>query len=167
QPHEPRQPARRVSCDVGAPVRPVHEQRRDDSSRLHAAQMVGPMILALLSIVVVPQAPAVDRHGSLVDRFLAPDEQPLVSYRAERHLTASTRGGKMRGEMDVITSFDPERGFTFTIVSESGSSVIRRHVLLAALLTEQRTVASAARHEAALTRANYDFLAPSIPTPPF
>jgi hypothetical protein len=120
------------------------------------------MILALLSVVVVLQPPA-DRHAALVERLLAPDETPLVSYRAHRHLTASTRGGKMRGEMEVVTSFDPEHGFTFTVVSESGSTLICRRVLLQALLTEQQTVGGTARHEAALTRANYDFLAPSMP----
>src|SRR5215471_5473224 len=117
------------------------------------------MVLALLSVVIVLQPP-VDRQAALVERLLAPDQTPLVSYRAHRHLTASTRGGKIRGEMDVITSFDPERGFTFTVVSESGSALIRRRVLLEALLTEQRTVGSTAKHDAALTRANYDFLAP-------
>jgi hypothetical protein len=120
------------------------------------------MLLALLSVVIVSQPP-VDRHAALVERLLAPDQTPLVSYRAHRHLTASTRGGKMRGEMDVITSFDPERGFTFTVVSESGSTLICRRVLLEALLTEQRTVGRGASHEAALTRANYDFLAPLEP----
>jgi hypothetical protein len=120
------------------------------------------MILALLSVAIVLQPP-VDRHAALVERLLAPDETPLVSYRAHRHLTASTRGGKMSGEMDVLTSFDPERGFTFTVVAERGSTLICRRVLLEALLTEQRTVGSAAKRDAALTRANYDFLAPVVP----
>ena len=35
----------------------------------------------------------------LVERFLAPDQQPLVSYRAFRRLAASTRGGKMNGSI--------------------------------------------------------------------
>ncbi len=120
-------------------------------------------MLALRSVLVVTKPTPADRQAGMVECLLAPDAPPLVSYRAQRHLTASTRGGKIHGEMEVITSFDPERGFTFTIVSESGSAVIRRRVLLEALLTEQRTVASAARPEAALSKANYEFRAPSIP----
>jgi len=96
---------------------------------------------------------------AVLDRFLAPDETPLVSYRAVRTMTASTRGGRMHAEMEVETAFDPVRGFTFTIVSENGSGLIRRRVLLAALETEQKAVARAARDDSAITPANYDFVA--------
>src|SRR5437868_12122671 len=48
------------------------------------------LIVGLLALATVP---AVAQHSTtLVDRFLAPDTQPLVSYRAYRRLTASTRG---------------------------------------------------------------------------
>src|SRR5262245_12841911 len=46
--------------------------------------------------------------AALLDRFLATDAQPLVSYRAFRHLTASTRGGKMAASLDAWTSLDPD-----------------------------------------------------------
>lgn len=121
------------------------------------------MMPNIVVFVLFAQSLAVDHTAALVDKLLTPDARPLMSYRAMRRLTASTGEGKLRAEMEVMTEFDPERGFTFTIVSESGSSLIRRRVLLKALLTEQRAVTGAARHESALTRSNYDFMAPSIP----
>jgi hypothetical protein len=119
------------------------------------------MIAALIAAGwLLQQIATGERHAALVERFLAPDQQPLLEYRAIRHLRASTRGGKLSADMEVMTAFDPQRGFSFTILSESGSGLIRRRVLLEALLTEQRTVASALKHESALTLANYEFLAP-------
>lgn len=115
------------------------------------------MLSALMSVIALLTQPALDRP-SLVDRFLAPDVEPLTSYRAYRHLRASTRGGKFSAEMDVITSLDPQHGFGFEVVSQSGSALVRRHVLLEAMLTEQRTVSGPAKLETELTRANYDFL---------
>jgi len=114
------------------------------------------MLFVLVLTALLRQGPVLEPPAALVERFLEPEAQPLTSYRAHRHLRASTRGGKMIGEMDVLTMLDPERGFTFEVLSESGSSLIRRRVLLAALLAEQRA-ATAARQEVALTRDNYDF----------
>lgn len=116
------------------------------------------MLVALLAALLTIQAAAPDSHALLVERFLAPDDQPLRSYRAHRHLSASTRNGKIRAEMEVLTAYDPEHGFTYEIVAESGSALVRNRVLLEALRTEQRTVSSAARHDTALTPANYEFV---------
>ena len=95
--------------------------------------------------------------AGLVDRFLAPDQTPLVSYRAFRRLTASTRAGKMTAAIEVMTSLDPKKGFRYQITSEEGSGTIRNHVLLPALQAEQKAVTADAKHMA-LTRENYDFL---------
>lgn len=100
-----------------------------------------------------------DHSRGLLDRFLAPDDEPLVSYRALRRLTASTRGGRMRATIEAWTTLDPVEGFKFQIVSEEGSAVIRRNVLHAALEAEGRAVTTSGRAQAALTTANYEFLA--------
>src|SRR5690242_6489105 len=71
------------------------------------------------AIVRVPQS--VEQAPGLVERFLAPEQAPLVSYRAFRRLTASTRGGKMQAVLEVATSLDPVHGFTFEITSQEGS----------------------------------------------
>ena len=95
---------------------------------------------------------------SVVERFLAPDRAPLVSYRARRRLTASTRGGRMRAAIEAWTTLDPRQGFSYQITSEEGSETIRHHVLVAALNAEQKAVESADTERMGLTRANYDFL---------
>jgi hypothetical protein len=115
--------------------------------------------IALATLFALQQTPTAPPSPQVIERLLAPDQPPLVSYQAVRRMVASTRGGKMRGEMDVQTAFDPVRGFTFTVLSESGSAIIRRHVLMAALQAEQKAVARAARDETAITPANYQFVA--------
>jgi len=97
-----------------------------------------------------------DPPVSLVERFLAPQQQPLVSYRASRHLTAVTRGGKMRGTMDVVTEFD-HRGFRYEVASESGSELIRHRVLVPALEAERKATGGPDAARMALTRENYEF----------
>ncbi len=101
-------------------------------------------------------------RGELIDRFLAPNEPPLVSYRAFRRLAASTRGGNMRASLDAWTTLDPVHGFNFEITSEEGSSIIRRKVLMAALEAEQAAARSSDRAQSALTPANYEFLGISL-----
>src|SRR5262245_22809282 len=109
------------------------------------------MVLHVFAALLVMQLPAAAPSPEVLERFLAPEETPLVAYQAIRTMTASTRGGKMRAEMEVQTAFDPANGFTFTVLSESGSSIIRRRVMMAALVAEQKAVERAARDETALT----------------
>jgi hypothetical protein len=97
-------------------------------------------------------------RGQLIEKFLAPDEAPLVSYRAFRHLSASTRGGKMSASIDAWTSLDPVRGFTYEITAREGSGLIQGKVLVAALDAERDAVQAADRSQSALTPANYEFL---------
>jgi hypothetical protein len=103
--------------------------------------------------------PAAATVGNLLDRFLAPDDPPLVSYRAFRHLTASTRGGKMTASIDAWTSLDPQHGFTYAVEKSEGSSIIQTKVLIKALDAEKDAAQSAtSRAQSALTPANYEFL---------
>jgi hypothetical protein len=96
--------------------------------------------------------------GGIIDRFLAPDQEPLVRYRAFRRLTASTRGGRLQAAVEAWTTLDPVKGFSYQIVSEEGSSLIRRKVLIAALEAERMAIGSSDASGAALTHANYEFL---------
>jgi hypothetical protein len=97
-------------------------------------------------------------RGEFIGRFLAPDQDPLVSYRAFRRLTASTRGGKMRASIEAWTTLDPVRGFTYEITAREGSGLIQGRVLVAALDAERDAVKATDRDQSALTPANYDFL---------
>ena len=96
--------------------------------------------------------------AAFIDKFLAPEQDPLVSYRALRHLSASTRGGRLQASVEAWTTLDQDKGFDYQIVSEEGSSIIRRRVLIAALEAERKAIGSADADNAALTRANYEFL---------
>jgi hypothetical protein len=124
----------------------------------------GLVVLALATASsTAPQAWQSTQFGKmqaadLLARFFAPDERPLVRYRALRTLTASTRGGQMHASMSAWTSLDPEHGFRFEVVSEDGTAIIRRKVLLAALEAEEAAARPGARDQAALTTANYEFL---------
>ena len=97
-------------------------------------------------------------RSEFIDRFLAPEQTPLVSYKAVRHLTASTRGGKMSASLDAWTSLDPIRGFTYEITKREGSALIQNRVLVAALEAEENAVKATDRDQSALTPANYEFL---------
>jgi hypothetical protein len=112
---------------------------------------------AIGSADVVEKQPVGERTA-LLDRFLAPDDQPLVSYRAFRHMSASTRGGRMQASMDVVTTLDPQRGFTFEVTAAEGSGLIQKRVLLAALEAERKAAESSNKSQSALTPANYEFL---------
>jgi hypothetical protein len=126
--------------------------------RLAAALAMAVMAGAAASAnVFLEQQPAGGRMA-LLDRFLAPDDQPLVSYRAFRHLSATTRGGRMSASIDAWTTLDPVHGFTYEITSMEGSALIQKKVLIAALEAEQKAVESANKSQSALTPANYEFL---------
>lgn len=109
------------------------------------------------SVGHLSQARAV-ASATLIDRFLEPDTEPLVRYRALRTLVASTRGGRLQAMVEAWTTLDPVKGFSYEVVAEEGSPLIRRKVLIAALEAERMAVGSSDARQAALTHANYEFL---------
>jgi hypothetical protein len=157
---------------IRAPTRliwPIRLQHLPNLRRF-VAQIVSRVLLSLsLALVIAASAtgeparaqtslvPSLQR-SALLERFFVPDDKPLVQYRALRRLTASTRGGRLTATLDVWTTLDPVHGFTFDVVSEEGSPLIRRRVLMAALEAEQRSQTARDREEAALTTNNYEFL---------
>jgi hypothetical protein len=103
-----------------------------------------------------PEASApVAGAGRPLERFLATADVPPVPYRAIRRLTA--RAGDRVASMVARTSFDLAGGFSFEVVEESGSGIIRSKVLRAALEAERSAKQAAQRSRAALTAANYEF----------
>jgi hypothetical protein len=124
--------------------------------RVLAAFLMAAMAGAIGLANTAGQLPAADR--ALLDRFLAPDAPPLISYRAVRHLSATTRGGRMQASLEAITTLDPVNGFTYQVTSAEGSGLIQKKVLIAALDAEQKAVESANKAQSALTPANYEFL---------
>jgi hypothetical protein len=102
-----------------------------------------------------------------VDRFLEAPDTPLVSYRAIRRLEAATRNGRMKASLTAMTSLDPDHGFQFEILEESGSGLIRSKVLRGALEAEQRARSSGDIARSALSRLNYVFSEPEVTEPGF
>ena len=99
---------------------------------LAPAIMVSSLAMTLVSASGVSQV-STGARAAILDRFLAPEQQPLVSYRAIRRLTASTRGGRMQASIEAWTALDPTEGFKYKVIAEEGPAVIRRRVLIAAL----------------------------------
>ena len=122
-------------------------------------------------IVVLQAAPSpgprranAEQHPAMVARFLGSAEPPLTSYTARRVLTASSMGGRMKASLEAWTRLDPDGMFSFGVIREEGSGLIRSRVLIAALRTEQRSRNSGAMAESELTPLNYEFQVNEGPT---
>ena len=98
-----------------------------------------------------------EENAAMVARFLGSAEPPVTSYTARRMLTASSMGGRMSASLDAWTRLDPDGTFSFGVIREEGSGLIRSRVLIAALRTEQQTRNSGAMAESELTTLNYEF----------
>ena len=70
-------------------------------------------------------------------------EQPLTQYRAYRRMHARNEHFGQEAWLEAWTEFD-DRGFRYTIVSETGSDYMRNRVLKAVLKREQELVADGA-----------------------
>ena len=121
------------------------------------------LLCALLAIGTVLVAPGRGtREGeqsapTLLDRFLARSEEVPVEYRAVRHLEAKSAHFTQGATMDVLTEYDSAKGFRYKIVSEAGSSYIRKRVFLGWLEGEQKMWANREPQHASFSRANYTF----------
>jgi hypothetical protein len=83
-------------------------------------------------------------------------EQPLTQFRAYRRMHARNDHFDQEGWLEAWTEFD-ERGFRYTIVSESGSDYIRSKVLKAVLKREQELMNDGQCGRSELTPDNYEF----------
>src|SRR5262245_61593388 len=72
-------------------------------------------------------------------------------------LEASTMGGRLAASLEAWTYLDSSGRFGFEVIHEEGSALIREHVLLKALQTEQRSHNERAADNAHLSPANYEF----------
>jgi len=113
-----------------------------------------PAVAALCGLATISAATPV-QDVETISQFLQSHRPALTSYRARRHMEASTRQGTMRASLDAWTSLAPDGSFSFEIIQESGSDLIRGHVLRAALIEEQRSRRANELDAASLTPANY------------
>lgn len=108
-----------------------------------------------LSGAAAGAVPATPSEYDAVERFLADIEKPPVPYQARRRLEASSEKLNESAWLEAITQFDPEVGFTYSVVAQGGSDRIRKRVLHAVLEAEQENSTSAEWRKANLSRANY------------
>ena len=91
-----------------------------------------------------------------LERFLARPDEPVTQYRARRTLEGHNPRFKMHGTVEAITELSPAGGFSYTIITETGSDYIREKVLRPLLETEAKVLASGNASRSALTADNYD-----------
>jgi hypothetical protein len=127
---------------------------------MRTALVAASVVVAVAALQGTSQSPA--GQPPIVQKFLTADGDTLTSYKAIRRLTASTRGGRMRASLEARATLDPASGFSYEILSEEGSSLIRRKVLIGALEAEREAVVSAESRGARLTPENYDFIGVSL-----
>jgi hypothetical protein len=94
---------------------------------------------------------------TVLQRFLARGEEPVVEYRALRRLEAHNPKFNQNAWMQVWTEYDHVNGFRYQIVDEGGSGYIRSKVLRAALDGEQKIWANREPQKASFTHENYEF----------
>ena len=111
----------------------------------------------LVGASAVPQArPAEDFRSRWLSRFSARTDQPLHGYRAFRRMHAYSEGRKREAWMEAWTELKGGH-FSYQIVSETGSEVVRGRVLRALLTREEELVNNGSAARAELTADNYEF----------
>jgi hypothetical protein len=111
---------------------------------------------AVMSFVPVAgdQTPTTANSAAL-NRYLGTVGDRAPSYRAKRILTA--RAGSRQATLVAMTARNADGDFTYEILSEDGSGIIRSKVLRAALEAEQNARKQDQAARAAVTPANYTF----------
>jgi hypothetical protein len=113
-------------------------------------------LLSFFATTLTASQDAADATGVL-EKFLASNHHSLVSYKAIRRLAVVARGGKMQASLIAQTSLDPEKGFHYEVIEESGSGFLRSRVLHPVLEAERLAKQRDKGAHGALTEANYSF----------
>lgn len=106
------------------------------------------------SAVLPAREPALSSNP--ISAFFNRNEQPLRQYRAFRRMHAAAEKGNHEAWMEAWTELKDGR-FTYQIVSERGSDMVRGKVLKAVLEREEELVNSGNSEKGELTAANYEF----------
>jgi hypothetical protein len=131
-------------------------ERRSAGLRTRTLSRRAIAIAVLLSAAAIPGAAQTTPESPGQDAILTTGEQPLTQYRAFRRMHARNDHFDQEGWLEAWTELD-ERGFRYTIVTESGSDYIRSKILKALLKREQELVINGQCGRSELTPANYEF----------
>jgi hypothetical protein len=119
-------------------------------------------LLVVFAMPVAAQSPSLSQE-EIVTRLLegnARRAEALRSYQGIRVYEVDYQGfptGHKHARMTVLASCRAPYQRTFSIISESGSSLLLNHVLHKLIATEQESSSEQAHAESALSRANYRF----------
>jgi hypothetical protein len=83
--------------------------------------------------------------------------RPARAYTARRSLRAGLINKGEYGWMEVMTAFTPERGLSYTVISEGGSSRVRDRALRSVMDREVEASRSSDARAAALSTENYRY----------
>jgi hypothetical protein len=131
----------------------------DGGLRVHAPLLFGLVVAAAaMWPAAMLNAAADDRETTpVVSSLDSLSRRPNVSWTARRWLEGELVDKHERGWMEVVTTFDPTRGTSHTVVAEGGSDRIRKRALASVLDKEIETSRHEEARRAALTRENYRF----------
>jgi len=115
-------------------------------------------LLAAPALVYGGEPPAASNPAfeQVLERFLAQDDS-VPAYRAVRRLEAWNEQHILTAWMEVWTEDDGNGAFTYDVVDQGGSGLIRSRVFLASLEAEKKLARPDSSDRAALTPANYIF----------
>jgi hypothetical protein len=112
----------------------------------------------LVAVAAMPRVRAAsDLGNNPFSRFFSREEQPLREYRALRRMHAySEKSAKYEAWLEARTELKDGR-FSYEIVSERGSDMVRSKVLRAVLEREEKLINSGHADKGDLTDDNYEF----------
>jgi hypothetical protein len=100
-----------------------------------------------------------DAGDAFIQRVVAQATRSGIAVHALRDLKVETNSGKHEGWMEVDTRTTSSGVFSWTVLSEGGSDRVRNKVFRELLQTEAKATTDGSREAAALTPANYLFVA--------
>ena len=120
------------------------------------SQALSRWLIAMTVLLAAAAAPGSAQSQDAGTQAASLHEQPLTQFRAYRRMHARNDHFDQEAWLEAWTEFD-ERGFRYTIVSESGSDYIRSKVLKAVLKREQELMNDGQCGRSELTPDNYEF----------
>lgn len=130
---------------------PENATRRTRPVRATGLWVAAFTLLAGTAVLPAREAPAASSSVANIR-----SDTPLKQYRAYRRMHAATDKGKHEAWMEAWTELDNGR-FSYEIVSERGSDMVRGRVLRSMLQREMELVNSGDTGKGDLTPANYEF----------
>src|SRR5438046_1124457 len=98
----------------------MHSKHSSPLAIVFIAALLAAPVTTVALIATDPLKTTSQPTVATVARFLESAQPALTEYRALRHLEASSRGGKMTGQLDAWTKLKADGTFTFEVVQESG-----------------------------------------------